>query len=139
MIEVKSLEDLRGGDNLDEISIDKHVLIEVLVALFLVEFQLEFVGVHVVGVELLEGRAKVGVYIGTLVPILGGDTGQLPRAFRPLNFAVLILVQDWLDLPEEVKSAGTVDSTTLRKLLLQVQEGVVVLENVEVLLVDERL
>lgn len=91
---------MRGGDNLDEVAVDEHELIEVLVALFLIKFELELVRVHVLSVEDLEGRAEVGVDIRPLVPMLGGHTGQLPRALGSLHVAVLVLVKSRLDLSE---------------------------------------
>lgn len=74
-----SLENISlGGNALYKlISIDEHIFVQVLVALFLVEFELEFVGIHRILIKSFERCTEISIDIRFLVPVLGCDTCKL--------------------------------------------------------------
>ena len=71
-----------GGHFLDELfAINEHVLIEELLALALVEFELELIRAHQFLVQLSEGIAQVAIHIRLLVLVPGSHSCQLVGLF----------------------------------------------------------
>ena len=83
---MSSLEGIVRGDALGEVRTDNlhqlvpmdNVFVQILLALLLVEFELELISVEDCRVEGSEGIAQRRVHIWLLVPVLRSETSQLP-------------------------------------------------------------
>ena len=83
---VGSLEGIVRGDALGEVRTDNlhqlvpmdNVFVQILLALLLVEFELELISVEDCRVEGSEGISQRRVHIWLLVPVLRSETSQLP-------------------------------------------------------------
>ena len=73
------------------VAVDQHVFVQILMALFLVEFELKFVVLHRGPIQSFERGAKVAIDIRLLITIPRNNTSQLPNFSDSIGLFITLL------------------------------------------------
>ena len=108
------------------VSINQHVLVQVLSTLSLVELELEFISLHHMLVNSLECMAQIGIHSWLICLVSGRNRRQLPFTHAHLGSTILVVSILFLIirllLSEHVESLRAIGATLFDITFFKVQE-----------------